>query len=75
MRDGVTRAIALLLATVLALAARAEVATNCFRLVTYQPGAIYHLEVKSLHAHSRPFNTATMITRNTRGRTSRIIMK
>ena len=34
MRDGVTRAIALLLATVLALAARAEVATNCFRLVT-----------------------------------------
>ena len=43
MRDGVTRAIALLLATVLALAARAEVATNCFRLVTYQPGAIYHL--------------------------------
>lgn len=36
--------IALVFALAGASAVRADVATNCFRLVTYQPGSLYHLE-------------------------------
>lgn len=35
---------ALLVLTVAASAARADVATNCFHLVTYLPGTLYHIE-------------------------------